>query len=342
MGGRSRVPATMEAALGGVIYSVHHPSTWAVVVPSFNHADDAITCLGSLWSADPRPGAALLVDDASTDDAVARIAAWAKEMGIDHRIVPESALGDRQENPPWLTIVEARTNGGFVRSCNIGLGYVRDATTADFALLLNNDAMVTPTYFADLADALRVAPNAGLLTGSIYEWDRTTVWYGGAWFNPIRALAVHATELPDSDAPTETGYVCGCSMLISRAVLEKVGLLAECFEPAYVEDVDYSLRARKAGFPLMVARRAVCYHRVGSSLGRSQQSPRTTFSFNRNRAFTLRRNYTGWRRAAGITYLVITKPGRAALELAKGRPRTAWAVLTGMLVGVFSPAALAD
>ena len=314
--------------------------TWAVVVPSFNHADDVITCLGALWNADPRPGTVILVDDASTDDAVSRIAAWAERSGIDHQVVPAHAL---QEYPPsrrWLTIAAARANAGFVRSCNIGLAYIRDFTKAPFVLLLNNDTEITPRYFAELAKAIdRIPDSVGLLSGSIYEWDRSTVWYGGASFNPIRALATHNTRLPASDLPSETGYVCGCTMLISRAVLEKVGLLAECFEPAYVEDVDYSLRARAAGFPVMIAPRALCYHRVGSSLGRAKQSSRTVFSVNRNRAFALRRNYSGWRRAAGIAYLGATKPGRALLELAKGRPRAAWAVLSGMLVGVFSSAA---
>jgi GT2 family glycosyltransferase len=329
----------MGAAFARVIYSVLHPSTWAVVVPSFNHADDAITCIAALRAAEPHPGNVLLIDDASTDGAVLTIAQWAESKGIDHRVVPLAMLERDPAPGAWLTIVAAETNAGFVRSCNIGLRYVRDFTKAPYVLLLNNDAAVSPDYFAELATALDRAPETGLLTGSIYEWDRSTVWYGGASFNPIRALATHTTDLPATDAPTETGYVCGCSMLISRPVLEKVGLLAECFQPAYVEDVDYSLRVRAAGFPVMIARGAVCYHRVGSSLGRMQQSPGTVFSVNRNRAFTLRRNYKGWQRAAGITYLAVTKPGRALLELAKGRPRTAWAVLSGMLVGVFSPAA---
>jgi GT2 family glycosyltransferase len=316
--------------------------TWAVVVPSFNHADDTITCLSALWNADPRPGRVLILDDASTDDAVVRISEWAKGVGIDQQVVPTSALQRRGLPTHWLTIAVGAQNAGFVQVCNAGLRYVRDHTTAPFVLLLNNDTEISPDYFGELAKALERVPETGLLTGSIYEWDRTTVSYGGASYNPIRALASHRTELPDTDAPAETGLVSGCSMLISRAVLERVGLLAECFQPIYSEDVDYSLRARAAGFPLMIARGAVCYHRVGASLGRVNQSPRIVFAINRNRGFALRRNYKGWRRAVGITYLAVTKPGRALLELAKGRPRTAWAVLTGMLVGVLSPAASGD
>ena len=316
--------------------------TWAVVVPSFNHADDTITCLRGLWNADPRPGQVLLVDDASTEDAVARIAAWAQNTGIDHQAVSVSALLRGTLPKRWLTIAIAETNSGFVQVCNAGLRYVRDFTGAPFVLLLNNDTEIAPDYFAELAKALARAPSTGLLTGSIYEWDRSTLSYGGASYNPLRAMPLHKFELPDTDEPTDTAFVSGCSMLISRPVLERVGLLAECFQPIYVEDVDYSLRARAAGFPVMIARSAVCYHKVGGSLGRENQSPRIVFAMNRNRGFALRRNFKGWRRAAGITYLAITKPGRALLELARGRPRAAWAVLTGMLVGVFSPAALKD
>jgi GT2 family glycosyltransferase len=316
--------------------------TWAVVIPSFNHADDTITCLGALWNAKPRPGKVILVDDASTEDAVAEIARWAAKTGIDHQIVSTSMLRRGELPRGWLTIAVAEANGGFVQVCNAGLRYVRDFTTAPFVLLLNNDTEIAPDYFGQLARALERAPNTGLMTGLIYEWDRSTVSYGGAVYNPFRALAFHTSELPKTDAPTDTAFVSGCSMLIARPVLEEIGLLAECFQPIYVEDVDYSLRARAAGFPVRVARNAVLYHKVGGSLGRVNQSPRIVFAMNRNRGFALRRNFKGWKRAAGITYLAVTKPGRALLELAKGRPRAAWAVLSGMLVGVFSPAALRD
>jgi GT2 family glycosyltransferase len=321
---------------------VHNPSTWTVVIPSFNHADDTITCLESLWNASPRPGKVLVVDDASTDAAVTQITRWAETTQIEHRVVPTGDLDRSLEPLPWLTVVAADKNAGFIRSCNMGLRYVRDFTSAPFALLLNNDAAVTPSYFSELAKALEVAPEAGLLTGSIYEWDRSTLWYGGGSFNPVRALGTHMMTLPQSDVPIETGYVCGCSMLISRRVLDRVGFLAECFRPIYVEDVDYSLRVRAAGFPVMIARAAVCYHRVGTTLGKKRQSAPTVFAVNRNRAFTVRRNYSGWRRVAGITYLAVTKPGRAVLELVQGRPHHAWAYLSGMVVGVFSRAASGD
>ena len=316
------------------------PTHWAVVIPSYNHAEDAITCLRSLRQATPRPGTVVLVDDASPEDAVGAITRWATSEGIDHEVISNTTRSRRAERKlSWLTIIAATENSGFVGSCNLGLRLVRDETSAPYVLLLNNDAAVAPDYFEELARAVADHPDAGLLSGTIYEWDRSTVWYAGARFNPLRALATHDVTLPDSNDVRSTGYICGCSMLISRRVLEKIGLLADCFAPAYVEDVDYSLRAGAAGFQLLYVPAAKCYHRVGTSLGRTTQSPRTVFSVNRNRAFALRRNYRGWRRALGIVYLGITKPGRALLELVKGNPRVAASVVTGMLTGLFSGAA---
>jgi hypothetical protein len=279
-----------------------------------------------------------VVDDASTEDAVGEITNWARDADVPFSVVAGQAL-DSARNLSWLTIAASERNAGFVDSCNLGLRYVRDRTHAPYVLLLNNDAAVSPSYFSDLAAAVAARPDGGMFTGTIYEWDRRTVWYAGARFNPLRALATHDTVLPDSDEPRTTGYVCGCTMLISRKVLEKVGVIAECFRPIYVEDVDYSLRVRAAGFPLIYAPRAVCYHRVGTTLGRTVQSARTVFGVNRNRAFALRRNYRGWKKAIGVAYLAITKPGRAVVELARGRPKVAIAVVKGMATGLLSPAA---
>jgi GT2 family glycosyltransferase len=310
-------------------------SRWVVVIPSFNHADDVTTCLESLRKSDRHPGKIILVDDASTENAVETVAAWAARAGVAYDIVSPGDLGARTNPATWLTIVASKTNSGFSVSCNIGLRYVRDHTDAPFALLLNNDAAVSPSYFSDLAAGIASVPNVGLATGTIYEWDERTVWYAGGRFNPLRAVAEHFLDVPPDGAPRNTEFVCGCTMLISREVLESVGLLPECYTPAYCEDADYSLSVERAGFPLVYVPRARAFHRVSSSLGRTERAPQVIYWFNRNRGYAMRRNYSGWRRAAGIGYLALTKPARAFVELVRGRPRSAAAFIRGTVAGLF-------
>jgi GT2 family glycosyltransferase len=329
---------------------------WAVVIPSFNHANEAIACLASLNEADGRPSRVILVDDASTEDAVGTIESWAARSGASHEVVdpadlaPRSdrparsdtpAAGTRQNHPraksdAWLTIVASKTNSGFSVSCNTGLRYVRDQTDAPFVLLLNNDAAVSRSYFPDLAAGIQEIPRLGLATGTIYEWDQRTVWYAGGRFNPLRAVAEHYLDVPSDGQPRTTGFVCGCTMLISRAVLETVGLLPECYSPCYCEDADYSLSVEKAGFPLVYVPRARAFHRVSSSLGREVRSPQVIYWFNRNRGYAMRRNYTGWQRAVGIGYLAVTKPARALWEVVRGRPKSGAAFVRGTLAGLLN------
>lgn len=311
-------------------------SRWAVVIPSFNHADDAITCLESLRTAASRPGLVILVDDASTDDAVRRIAAWAAQTNESYDVVDPDDLGVNQRIV-WLMIVASKRNAGFSASCNTGLRYIRDHTGAPFALLLNNDAAVSPSYFPDLAAGLESIPNAGLVTGTIYEWDQRTVWYAGGRFNPLRAVAEHSLTVPADGRPRSTEFVSGCTMLVSREVLETVGFLPELYSPCYCEDADYSLSVNRAGFALVYVPSAKAYHRVSSSLGREQRPPQVIYWFNRNRGYAMRRNYTGWRRVAGIAYLSLSKPPRALLELLRGRPKSSAAFIKGTFAGFFNP-----
>jgi GT2 family glycosyltransferase len=314
-------------------------SRWAVVIPSFNHAHDAINCLTSLREAEGRPGHVILVDDASTEDAVGAIAAWAENASVPYRVVDPTELGTQVKSGGWLTIVASKTNSGFSVSCNIGLRYVRDHTAAPFALLLNNDAAVSPSYFLDLAGGIAHASNLGLATGTIYEWDQRTVWYAGGRFNPMRAVAEHYLEVPANGGSLSTDFVCGCTMLISRAVLDAVGFLPECYTPCYCEDADYSLRVQRLGFSLLYVPEAKAFHRVSSSLGRETRSPQVIYWFNRNRGYAMRRNYSGWRRAGGIAYLAVTKPARALWELVNGRPRSGAAFVRGTFAGLFDPVA---
>lgn len=328
------------------IFSLSEPdldtTRWAVVIPSFNHADDAVNCLTSLCEAHRRPERVILVDDASTEDAVTTIADWAAQSGESYEVVEPDELETRENAKAWLTIVASKTNSGFSVSCNIGLRYVRDHTDAPFALLLNNDAAVAPSYFTDIAAAIRTVPNVGLATGTIYEWDRRTVWYAGGRFNPLRAVAEHYLDVPTDGQPRSTGFICGCTMLISRAVLETVGPLPELYSPCYCEDADYSLKVAKWGFELLYVPGAQAFHRVSSSLGREIRSPQVIYWFNRNRGYAVRRNYTGWQRAGGIVYLALTKPARALWEVLHGRPRSGAAFIRGTLAGLFDPVANDD
>lgn len=308
----------------------HAAPTFGVVILNWNNAHDTIPCLESLVAADPQPQHAVVVDNGSTDASVATIRRWGLERGLTGGTAAES----------WLVVIEAGTNRGFAGGNNLGIRFLLDGSAVSHVMLLNNDATVSPGFFADITAGLRAVPNAGLITGTILEDPaRDKVWFAGGTEHPMRALYQHRLEVPQSDQPVTTDFVTGCAMVISRPLLARIGLLAECYFPLYWEDGEYSFRARQAGFPVLYAPRAIAYHKVGATVGAANVSPTVAFCQNRLRVFYVRRNYRGMTRGIALAYLAFTKPGRAVVEAVSGRPRIGWEILRGTVSGFFSGAA---
>ena len=79
--------------------------------------------------------------------------------------------------------------------------------------------------------------------------------YFGSTANRIRRIRIKGK--PD--------YANGCCMIIRREVLNKVGSFDEKFKIFY-DDVDMSLRIRKAGYKVAVVEKAVIWHKGGDTI----------------------------------------------------------------------------
>jgi len=293
-----------------------------VVVVNWNGLTDTMACLVSLEAATPGPARVVVVDNGSTDGSVEALRRWQAE----------------RPKAPALTLIASPSNRGFSGANNLGLARLAADPAIDHFLLLNNDATVEPAFFAELARALAMAPDAGIMGPTIYVTggaDAGQVWYAGGAFVPLRALVVHRLAVPPGAAPVATEFVTGCAMLISRRAWETLGPLPECYF-IYLEDAEYCFRARAAGLPVLYAPAAVAYHAVGASVRRRVSSPQVEYWKARHRALFVRRNFGGWTRLGALGYLVLTKPGRALAEALRGRPGLGWAVLRGTLAGLLS------
>ena len=313
-----------------------------VVLVNWRGAADTAHCLASLRGARPRPACVVVVENASGDDSLDRLRAACATVAPDHAECAADAV-TAPSSDAWLTLLPLSAHRGFAGGNNAALRLLRARGDLTHVLLLNNDTEVAPDFFAALHRALGERPDAALVGTTIYHFDdRARVWYAGGDEVPLRALVEHRTRRPASDAVVPTEFVTGCAMLISRATLDRIGDLPEVYFPAYGEDAEYSHRVRAAGLPVLYAPAAVVYHRIGASTRRSDLRLVPTFLTARHRAFFVRRNLRGGQRAAALAYLAITKPARAAVELLRGRPAVARAVIAGTIGGLFSPDARRD
>jgi GT2 family glycosyltransferase len=94
------------------------------------------------------------------------------------------------------------------------------------------------------------------------------IWYAGArrrW--GILAAAGTGRGQVDRgqfDAARRVDYVFGAAMFIRRSVFEQIGLFDEQFF-LYLEDMDFCLRAQRAGFSLLFVPQARVWHKGSAS-----------------------------------------------------------------------------
>jgi len=158
-------------------------------------------------------------------------------------------------------------NLGFAAGNNRGLEKAF-AAGAQWVVLLNDDMAVREDYLAQLADAAKRHPRAGLLGGLIlFQRDHDLINSAGLEPDAFFRTQDVGFETRLSDTPLherEVPSLSGGALAISRALWETCGGFDEKFF-AYFEDVDLCLRARAAGFLAVFVPSAVTFHEYGGS-----------------------------------------------------------------------------
>jgi GT2 family glycosyltransferase len=207
------------------------------VVLNWNGGDDTLAALRSLDGIET-----ICVDNGSTDGSAEAVAAQL----------------------PAVELVQTGANLGFAGGNNAGIRRALERG-ADWVLLLNNDAAAEPGISAALAAAAADRPDAGLLACAILAEDGRAVQYAGATFNARlgysgRVATSGAAVLRDVDRAD------GAALAVSAAAATRAGLLDETLF-MYVEDVEWSLRVRRAGFAVVFVPGARVRHKGSSATG---------------------------------------------------------------------------
>lgn len=162
-----------------------------------------------------------------------------------------------------VVIDNNQTNRGFAKAANIGLKKaIKDKTEA--VMLLNQDTVVEKDFLIPLLK------NSADIVGPVIKFRRGGKWvydYGGK-INWLFGRTVHL-ESQKAKVKRQNNnlkfknidYISGCAMLIRRPVMEKIGLMDERYF-LYFEDVDFCLRAKKAGFKIAVEPKSQIVHHL--------------------------------------------------------------------------------
>jgi GT2 family glycosyltransferase len=244
---------------------------WYAVVLSWNGREDTMRCLESLEKV-THPRLQIVCVDNGSDDG--------SQEAVRARF-------------PRVHLIEAGANLGYSGGNNLGIGWALEHGSA-WVMLVNNDVTVAADVVDGFMRAARLHPRAGILAGKVFFADRPrTIWFAGQRVSELLGYSGRPRGHGRADSGRyshvcETGRAVGALMAISREAIEAVGLLDEELF-AYVEDVDWALRVRRAGMQVLFAPHARAWHRVSASTGGAARSTHTLYYGARNTVVVLER-----------------------------------------------------
>lgn len=237
----------------------------AIIILNWNNPSDTIACLDSVQRLEYANYRVLVVDNGSIDDSVIRI----------------------RTAHPDIEIIETGENLGYAGGNNVG---VRNALEhqADYICILNNDTIIARDSLMLMVNEAESAASIGVVGPRIHFCEPSNMIFSeGSWIDWRRGTIHHhafgqlkdETQPQPAKKPKDVDFIIGCCVLFKRSVLETIGLLNTRYYLNY-EDVDWCVRAMRAGYRVRYVPQAVLWHHVSATLG--QASPQNTYYMTRN------------------------------------------------------------
>jgi hypothetical protein len=233
----------------------------SVIVVCFNARQHLETCLSSVALQTYPNLEVVVVDNGSTDGSVEYV----------------------RHNFPSFHLVENGANLGYARANNVGF----QAAKGELFAVLNPDTEVHSRWVTALVEAFD-DPAVGLATSRVcYFGDRSRI---NACGNRVHVSGIGYCRGLDEpagkyDEPAWVASVSGCSFMIQRSLIDRIGGFDEDFF-MYVEDTDLSLRAQLAGARIRYVPGSIVYHKYAL-----RPTARKLYLLERNRSQVLLKNF---------------------------------------------------
>ena len=239
-----------------VDYEIEGEPLVSILIPNMDHTDDLEKCLSSVYKKTSWHNFEVIVIENNSKEA-ATFDYYKKITG--------------PEGYPRCRVVEYKAQGGFNFSAINNFG--RKAAKGDYLLLLNNDVEVINREW--LTELLMQASRPGVaMCGAMLYYPDDTIQHAGI----ITGLGGYAGHSHKYRPRTSGGYmfraatvqdfsaVTAACLLVRAEVFDALNGLDEGFTVAF-NDVDFCLRARRAGWRVVWTPYAQLYHYESKSRG---------------------------------------------------------------------------
>jgi GT2 family glycosyltransferase len=242
----------------------------ALIILNWNSREMTAECIRSVLSMHGNDYELIVVDNGSHDSSVEYL----------KREFPQS------------TLLPQSRNLGFAAGCNIA---IREALGrgVKYVLPLNNDTIVDRDFLNELVRVAERNPQAGIVSPKIYYYDSPErLWWAGGRFSLWTGIPTHVgrkeRELGQFNRERRLDWATGCALLMRCDVLREIGLFDErvCGNG---EDLDLSLRVRRAGFDIWYAPKARVWHKEGVDFRKNRGEHARKFTATRSLLWIMHR-----------------------------------------------------
>ena len=301
-----------------------------VVILTYNDWQDTLTCLERVHNQSSPPKRVIVCDNGSGNKIADRILSdWTKLAATHSLPEPIEVFGDDNTLAP-LTLLRREENEGVSGGMNAALRLLLYDQNCQAFWLMHNDALPETYALAAFLRHCSDVENVGIIGSTLLhaENDLLECAAGGTWSRWTgnthmldQGMERHAlSDLKDINAKLD--FIDGASCFILRTVVESIGLYDERFCQFY-EDVEFSLRAKQAGFKLIWAPGALVRHKgpltrsLTPVLGVTEEPALTSaadYLYVRNRFYLLKRE-----RPWALPFAMITLPLPLSMRLFRGQ-----------------------
>lgn len=207
---------------------------------------------------------------------------------IDNASTPET-FSYLQTVYPEAQIL-SRPDGNYAAANNLGFKKAQ-ADGCEYLVTVNMDTEMKPDWLSELVSALENNPEAGIAQSKILLFPETEETKKQPRINSLGNV-IHFLGFGFTDGygeedreiigyPEIKGYASGCSFIIRPETLNKIGGYNEEYY-MYHDDLEISLKAKLAGYKIILAPLSVIYHKYEFA-----RSAKMIYYMERNRYLTL-------------------------------------------------------
>jgi len=232
------------------------------ILLNYNGFDDTVECIQSLLTHTPKENHIVVVDNNSPDGSFAKLKEWAKSALKKNSYQFFDSFDEHKKYAlTRITFIQSGYNGGFAFGNNIGIKFAK-AFNPTHIWLLNNDTIISDTTF----ESMVLACTGKVIVGSvIYYYDekeKVSTWGGGK-------VLFFRGSTKQYKRPRKLDYLTFASVMMPADIFDTIGFLDETYF-MYWEDVEFSTKAKKAGYRFVVPEKAVVWHKVGATSNKQQ------------------------------------------------------------------------